>query len=261
MTSTAHALVFADGALQLDVDGTVATLTLHRPGQRNAVNRAMWAALPDAMAEIARDDAVRVVIICGEAGVFCAGADIAEFPEVFGSADAAIAYTRAIETATDAIAACERPVIALIDGHCIGAGMAIALACDIRICSDRARFAVPPAKLGVLYSVSDTRRLMTVIGSAHARQMILTAATHDADWALRVGLVSEVHGTDSLHTAVRALATNMAALSPWTHRRMKAVMAMIEAGLVADTDETRSWFAEAGTGHGFRAAIGAFVKS
>ena len=118
----------ADGALTLDIAGPTATLTLNRPAARNALNLAMWKALPDCVAAVRAEKAVRVLIICGAGGHFASGADIAEFPEVFADRAAAQSYARDLEAATEAIAGLDKPVIARIDGSCIGAGLAIALA-------------------------------------------------------------------------------------------------------------------------------------
>ena len=249
---------YAGGALHLQFSGPLATLTLNRPHQRNALNRAMWEALPTLVDAVAACAETRLMIVRGAGGHFASGADIAEFPDVFASRQNAIAYTQAIERATDAIAALDRPVIAAIEGYCIGGGLAVALACDLRVCSDTARLGVPPAKLGVMYSLSDTRRLMLAVGGAVAKDMIFTADLVTAERALAIGLVTEVHPADTFIEAVQTKAQRIAGLSAWTMRQTKAIVALVEQGVTADTDETRSRFGDAAEQSEFHAAIRRF---
>jgi enoyl-CoA hydratase/carnithine racemase len=252
-------MIHADGALDLRIDGPVATLTLNRPGSRNALNTAMWRAIPELAARAAGDPAVRVVVICGAEGDFASGADISEFPRVFADRNAALAYGSLIETATAALADLEKPVIARIDGYCIGAGLAIALACDLRIAARDARLGAPPARLGLIYSLSDTRRLVDAVGASAARAMLFTGALLPADDAFRLGLIDETHDPGDLAAAVTAKARAMAALSSHSIRRAKALVSMISRGERGETDETRGWFAEAATGPDFVEGLAAFT--
>jgi enoyl-CoA hydratase/carnithine racemase len=249
---------FADGALDLAIDGPVATLTLNRPGARNALNLAMWRALPEILAQISADQAIRALIVRGAGGHFASGADISEFPVVFADHASALDYGALIETATNALAALDRPVIALIEGYCIGAGLAIALACDLRIAADDARLGAPPAKLGLIYSLGDTRRLIQAVGVSGAKAMLFTGALTPAPEALRLGLVDEVHAPEAVEGAARAKALEIAALSGWSIRTSKAVIDRVLAGATADTDETRAWFADAVLGPDFAEGLAAF---
>ncbi len=250
---------FADGDLLLEIEGPVATLVLNRPRQRNALNLAMWHDLPRVMAALESDSPVRALVIRGAGGHFASGADIAEFPAVFGQKESAVAYTRAIDAATAAIDGLGVPVIACIDGYCIGGGLAVALACDLRICGDTAQFAVPPARLGLLYSLSDTRRLMRTVGHARTKDMLLAATVVTADQALAQGLVTEVHPADQLHAAVAAKVRALIALSGWSQRQAKHIIARIEAGQTEDDDATRDLFAAAGETDHFTAALARFL--
>jgi enoyl-CoA hydratase/carnithine racemase len=252
-------MIHADDALDLRIDGPVATLTLNRPASRNALNVAMWRGIPRLVAQAAADPAVRVVIVCGAAGNFASGADIAEFPRVFADEEAALAYGSLIETATAALANLEKPVIARIDGYCIGAGLAIALACDLRIAARGARLGAPPARLGLIYSLSDTRRLVDAVGASAAKAMLFTAALLTADEALRLGLVDETHDAKDLTGAVEDKARAIAALSSNSIRRAKALVSMVSRGQLEETGETRRWFAEAATGVDFAEGLAAFT--
>jgi enoyl-CoA hydratase/carnithine racemase len=251
--------VHADGGLVLQRDGPIATLVLNRPERRNALNLAMWHALPALLAQVAAAPDVRVLVLRGAGGHFASGADISEFPEVFGGHAPATAYTAAIEAATDALEAMPMPVLAGIDGYCIGAGLAVALACDIRICADDASFAAPPARLGLLYSVSDTQRLVRTVGRGPATDMLLGATSLSAMQALTAGLVTEVHPADTLDAAVAARATALSGLSGWSQRHTKAILARVDAGETRDSDLTRSWFAAAGDNPDFQAALARFL--
>jgi enoyl-CoA hydratase/carnithine racemase len=236
----------------------VATLRLNRPSSRNAINAAMWRGLPDLMAQASADPHVRVVIIRGAGGAFASGADIAEFPTLFATHDSALAYGGLLEAATASIEAAPKPVIAAIEGYCIGAGLAVALACDLRLASANARLGAPPARLGLVYSLGDTRRLVAAVGPSAAKAMLFTGRLHEADEALRLGLVDEVHPEDCWAAAVQATADAMAALSPHSIGQAKAMVGLIQRGAAKETDETRSWFAEAATGTDFAEGLAAF---
>jgi enoyl-CoA hydratase/carnithine racemase len=251
-------MILADGALELRIDGPVASLTLNRPASRNALNVAMWEGIPKLVAQVAGDAAVRVLMVCGAGGSFASGADIAEFPRVFADRAAALAYGSLIEAATGALAGLEKPVLARIDGYCIGAGLAIALACDLRIAARDARLGAPPARLGLIYSLSDTRRLVDAVGASTAKSMLFTAALLGAEDAFRLGLVDEIHAPEDLTAAVAVKARAIAALSSHSVHRAKTLVSMISRGRREETDETRGWFAEAATGADFAEGLAAF---
>jgi enoyl-CoA hydratase/carnithine racemase len=249
---------YADGALQLATEGPCAWLTLARPKARNAINEAMWKALPEAVADIGRDEAIRVLVVRGAGGHFASGADISEFPKVFANKAAAAQYKLDAEAATKALADVGIPVIALLEGFCIGAGLAIALACDLRIAAAEAKIGAPPAKLGLVYGLTDTRRLVAVVGASAAKAMLFTGALQTAEQARDLGLVNEVHPSEALEEAVRARVANIAALSPWSIRTTKRMVALVLAGAVEDTQQSADWFAEAVEGPDFAEGLAAF---
>ncbi len=236
----------------------MASLVLNRPSSRNALNAAMWRSLPEIMARVAADPAIRVLVVRGAGGAFAAGADIAEFPVVFADHAAALDYGALLEAATGSIEACDKPVIAAIDGYCIGAGLAVALACDLRLASDGASLGAPPARLGLIYSLGDTRRLVAAVGPSAAKAMLFTACRHGAAEALRLGLVDEVHPAEAFEAAVKSTAETIAALSPHSIGRAKAMVRLVTGGLGQETEETRAWFAQAATGPDFAEGLAAF---
>ncbi|MEV5882267.1 enoyl-CoA hydratase/isomerase family protein [Streptomyces sp. NPDC052020] len=168
------------------VTGSVATVVIRHPAKRNAMTAAMWRALPPLLDELAADPAVRALVLTGADGTFCAGADIATLR---GSAQEAQGLAVAAE---EALAAFPKPTLAAVRGHCVGGGAQLAAACDLRFAEEGALFGVTPAKLGVVYSASATRRLVALVGPATAKYLLFSAELIDAQRALRTGLVDEV---------------------------------------------------------------------
>lgn len=179
--------------LRLHTAGPVARLVIDHPQRRNAFTRAMWRALPGLVQQALSDAATRVLVLqASQPGVFAAGADISEFEATYRDADEAARASREINQAVHALEACPLPVVALIDGPCVGGGVALAVACDIRLASNRARFAVTPAKLGLSYHPDDLRRLVRACGLAAASELLFGGQLWTADRALRAGLVNQV---------------------------------------------------------------------
>ncbi len=205
------------------VDGIIAWLVLNRPERRNALTREMWAAIPPLMKSFDDDISTRVVVIRGEGGeAFAAGADISEFGEARNDAAAARDYESLNGAAFAAIRGCSKPVIAMIQGYCIGGGLAIALACDLRVADATALFALPPARLGLAYPLDGLGDLVSTIGPAKAKDLIFTARRVQADEALRLGLVDRL--AINAEAEVRALCAEIAAGAPLTIAHAKAAI-------------------------------------
>lgn len=168
-------------------EGGVATVTLDRPAARNAMPTDAWRALAGALARVPGHARV-VVIASAVPGTFSAGADLADLARLVEDVPARGAFRRAMADATDAIRAQPAPVVAWVDGGCFGAGVALALACDLIVASPAARFAIPPARLGIGYPAPDVARLAARIGTAQAARLLFTAAPVDSAEALRIGL-------------------------------------------------------------------------
>ncbi|MFF8403872.1 enoyl-CoA hydratase/isomerase family protein [Streptomyces sp. NPDC015684] len=172
--------------LSYQVADSVATVVIRHPAKRNAMTAAMWRALPPLLDRLAHDPDVRVLVLTGEGGTFCAGADISTLQ---GSPEEAQGLAVAAE---EALAAFPKPVLAVVRGHCVGGGAQLAVACDLRLAEEGALFGVTPARLGVVYPSSSTRRLVSLVGPATAKYLLFTAELIDAGRALRTGLVDEV---------------------------------------------------------------------
>ncbi len=244
--------------LELRIEDVVATLVLDRPARRNALNREMWRGLPGLLDE-ARAARVKVLIVTGAGGAFAAGADISEFETVYADRATTTAYFGEIAAAMDAVATFEAPTLARIDGACVGGGLGLALCCDVRIAADRARLGITPAKLGLMYPLGDTRRLVEAVGPSRAKDILYTGRIVDAAEALAIGLVDEVVAAEALEAAVAAKAAEIAAASQWSARAAKAVIRRILDGQMADDATTHGWMLDAVEGEDFIEGRDAFL--
>ncbi|MFC4996868.1 enoyl-CoA hydratase-related protein [Dactylosporangium cerinum] len=207
------------GAVRADVDGPVATLLIDNPGKRNALTAAMWRAIPHLLADLAADPVVKVVVVAGAGGTFCAGADLDDAAAIAADGEDGVAVH-----AERALAAFPKPTIARIDGFCVGGGCQLAVACDLRFAGDDSRFGITPAKLGIVYPRSTTRRLVALVGPSRAKLLLFTGELLDARTAERIGLVDTVVATDSLAATVRDTAAVIAGRSQLSVRAAKAII-------------------------------------
>ena len=241
--------------LRLSPAGPIATILIDRPDKRNAFNQAMWDALPGLIDGAMADPAVRVLVLASAAdGVFCAGADIGELLANKDDAAWRAANQAAINRAQHVLARAPKPTIAFIDGDCVGGGCGLALACDIRIATPRARMGITPAKLGLVYPLHDTKLLVDLVGPGQAKRMLFTGALLGADEALRIGLV------DLLGDSAADLAATIAAASPHSCGHTKAFVRRILDGQADDDAATLAVFAQAFTGDDFLEGTTAFVE-
>lgn len=238
----------------LAFEGPLASLTIDRPTSRNALSQSIWAGFPRAIAEACARSETRVMLIGGAGGNFAAGADIGEFDTVFADRGATRAYLDLMTAATGAIANAPVPVIARIDGMCIGAGVAVALACDLRIADPGASFAVTPAKLGLAYSLTDTRRLAQAVSLSKAKELLFTGERIDAEEALRIGLIDAIGDADAVASKARAIAANSSA----SHHYTKQIIRSVEQGLISENEDTAAIFADAPQHADFREGVAAF---
>jgi enoyl-CoA hydratase/carnithine racemase len=229
------------------VTDSVATVVIHHPAKRNAMTAAMWRALPPLLDTLAADPAVRVLVLTGEGGTFCAGADISTLQ---GSPEEAQGLAMAAE---EALAAFPKPTLAAIRGHCVGGGLQLAAACDLRFAEEGSLFGVTPAKLGIVYAASSTRRLVSLVGPATTKYLLFSGELIDAERALRTGLVDEVLPEGELAKRVGEFTRVLASRSQLTQAAAKEF---------ADgrTDRDAHW-AEQARGSGDRAeGVAAFLE-
>ncbi|MCP1468572.1 enoyl-CoA hydratase/carnithine racemase [Sphingobium sp. OAS761] len=243
--------------LRLERDGPVARLLIDRPERRNAMTQAMWETLPALVAQAMADDAVRVLILgSARPGLFCAGADIDEFARHSGEEKWRIANQAAIRSTQYALAHAEKPVLAAIDGDCVGGGCGLALACDLRIAAPHARLGITPAKLGIVYSLFDTKLLVDLVGPARAKRILFTGMLQNAQTALAIGLIDEI-AADPMAAAER-LALTIAANARHSVRSSKAMIRRILDGQADDDDVTLALFRDAFTLPDFAEGVAAF---
>jgi enoyl-CoA hydratase len=247
-------------SLQVKIAINVATLTLSRAEKRNALDTATWQLLIEACEMLSQRDDINAIVLTGEGEHFSAGADIHELRD--NIADSAwMAHNQAtIARALDAYAALPQPTIAKIRGACIGGGAALAAASDFRYCTPDARFAITPAKLGLTYRLVDCLRIVDLIGTAHAREVLLMAKECDAKTALAWGFVNEIINVDVFSSNVDSIVTQLTSLSSYSQQGIKSSLLKIRAGQYSDDAESIETFQNAFTGADFREGAAAFVE-
>lgn len=239
--------------------GAVATLLIDRPARRNAMDRAMWRALPGLVAEAVADRDVAVLCIAGSGGHFCGGADIAEFADCYVTPAATAETNAAIRAAVESLAECPKPTLALVEGACVGGGVALALACDLRLAADDGRFAVTPVKLGLIYSHADTLRLVRAIGAGRAKELLFSGRVVMADEASRIGLVDRLWPKSAFDAESDAYVHSLAAASRPALRGVKAMVRAIEEGATSESDALAALFEAPFAGSDFAEGYAAFL--
>ena len=212
----------------------VATVTIDRPARKNAMTQDMWAAMAEIFGELGGDRSVRAIVLTGAGADFCAGADIAEFETVRGSAESAKAYEATNSATFSAIRNCPVPTIAAIRGICFGGGFGMAAACDLRVGSSTALFSVPAAKLGLAYPVDAMVDIVRALGPQMAKYLTFSAARLDAAAALDAGFLLEIVEPGGLDLRAGELAGVIAASAPLSVRASKASIRAVMTGTAED---------------------------
>ena len=203
-------------------DGAIGWMIFNNPERRNAISADMWQAIPGVMAAFEADPEIRVVVFTGSGDkAFVSGAYISQFESNRADAASNAVYSSDSAAASAAMSRLSKPSIAMIRGYCIGGGLATALTCDLRICADDARFAIPAARLGLGYGFDGVRALIDVVGPSYAKEILFTDRKFDAAEALRIGLVNTVTTVDELESVVRDYAAMIARNAPLTVKASK----------------------------------------
>lgn len=245
--------------LRLEFSGPVARLIIDRADRKNAFNQAMWEAFPDLLSRAMDDPEVRLLILQSAVpGIFSAGADIPEFAG--GARDPAWRGRNqaAIRGAQHMLARAAKPTLALIEGTCVGGGCGLAIACDLRIASPRARFGITPARLGLVYSLHDTKLLVDLVGPSQAKRILFTGQLIEAAEAARIGLVDIL--AEDTAAAAETLAAAIAEASPDSVGASKRMIRRILDGQAEDDDETLRQFDAAFEGDDFDEGVTAFLE-
>jgi enoyl-CoA hydratase len=246
-----------------DVGKRVITLTLNRANKKNAMTRAMWVALKVAIDEAqdgAKAPGSRVLVLRAQGNSFCAGADIAELMANVNDADWLTSNHADVQAALSALYQCPLPTIAVINGDCVGGGLGLAAACDFRLASHSARFALTPAKLGLSYSVADTRRITALVGVARARELLFTGAPWSAAQALTFGLLHQLHAPNTLENAIDTLVAGLAACSGNAISAIKTTLLALENGQHAEDVASQERFNAAFSSPDFLQGARAFLE-
>jgi len=259
-------------ALRVTVEDHVATVVLRAAGKANRMGPAFWAEMPEAFAWLDAAPEVRAVVVRGEGEHFSYGLDLGsmggELASVVG--DGALARERTdflgaierLQRAMSCVAACRKPVVAAIAGWCIGGGVDLATACDVRLCAADARFSVREVKLAMVADVGTLARLPAIVGQGHARLLALTGDDVDAARALRIGLVEDVYDTHAaLFEAATGLARRMAANPPLVVQGVKQVLNAASERAASESLRTVAlWNAAFLPSHDLREAMASFME-
>ncbi|WP_327179172.1 enoyl-CoA hydratase-related protein [Streptomyces sp. NBC_01335] len=233
--------------LEHSVADGVASVVISNPAKRNAMTAPMWRELPVLLERLAADSSVRVLVLTGAGDTFCAGADISSLQEP-GKLTSELTVA-----AEEALAAFPRPTIAAVRGYCVGGGCQLAAACDFRFAEEGARFGITPAKLGIVYSSSSTRRLVGLVGPATAKYLLFSGELIGTERALRTGLVDEVLPPAGLAGRVAEFCGILASRSQLTQAAAKEFA-------TGRTDRDAYWAAQARASEDTAEGVSAFLE-
>jgi len=221
--------------ISLSQDGAIVTVTLSNPGKLNALSFAMWERLHATFTALAKNQSVRCVIVRGAGANFAAGADVEEFPRLRSTVEQGIHYhEHVIAPALQAIAECPHPTVAAIEGACVGGGLEIACACDLRIASASSRFGIPINRLGFPLAPGELQGLLQLVGKARTLEILLEGRVFDAAEAKDKGLLHRI--VDDVHNAANEAAARIAAGAPLAARLNKAMVRRLTT-VVAPLDQ------------------------
>jgi enoyl-CoA hydratase len=206
------------------VEEGVGYITFNNPEKHNAVSIEMWDALEKILDEFRSSKYIRVIVLNGAGGKsFVSGADISKFDKERSSKEAVLSYNKRTQKVYELLETFPKPTIAMIDGYCIGGGLNLAVCCDIRICSEKSKFAMPAAKLSLGYPFSSIKRLFDVMGPGMAKHFMFTAEKISASEALACGLVQKLVSEENIETYVRDYALTISHNAPLTIKAMKQI--------------------------------------
>ena len=231
----AKAATMADGRILIERTNGIGRITISQERRRNALNLQMWGDVALACSAFEADPSIRVVTLRGAGGVaFSSGADISEFAVLRGAPQTTEAYERIVLEAHLALTKLSKPTIALIDGLCFGGGMGLAMACDMRLASDRSTFCIPAARLGIGYGLDDILRLVSRIGAATTADLLLSGAPISAVEARAGGILQRLWSASEFDARAEAYVEAMTGNAPLTMAAIKQALATIEIRISQD---------------------------
>lgn len=248
-------------SIRLDVNAPFAEIVLNKPKKRNALSVDMWGAIPALVEQATKNPDVKILIIHGgDAGAFAAGADISEFEEIYATRNSAKASGDTIAAALDAVEACPKPTMAAIEGACVGGGVSLAMACDLRVASAGSKFGVTPGKLGLVYPAGDTRRLLDAIGPSATKDILFTGRIFLAEEAKSLSLIDRLSEKGEALNAARAFAEQIAAISQWSTRATKRMIKGLQSGWTDRDPGAANLFLEGFSNEDFKDGYKAFLE-
>ncbi len=247
--------------IRLTFEEKIARIELNRAEKHNALTQSMWEDIITACDIVGSKKSVRVLIISGAGEkAFSAGADIEELRLIIEDSHRLTQNNKVVQLAQQKLESLPCTTIAQINGVCMGGGLGLALACDFRVCADNAQFAITPAKLGLLYSIEDTRRLVNIVGVARAKEMLYLGKPLNATIADQIGLVNQVTSQDSLIQICNELATEIKSVSGYSVTGMKKTIGYLTGSLKNDETHIRGLFDQAFTEADFIEGSQAFLQ-
>jgi enoyl-CoA hydratase/carnithine racemase len=250
------------GRLRVEKRGAVGWIVFDQPSKMNAINDAMWRGLPEAMARFDADREVRCVALRGEGTqAFAAGADISQFDEIRDGPAAVGEYDGLLDRVLHSLQDSRKPSVALVHGFCMGGGLEVALACDLRYCGTSAQFAIPAAKLGLAYNVEGHKRLLETVGHARAREIMFLGRRYGAQEALAMGLVHRVLPDAELEAYVDAVIATLLENAPLAIANSKTILEeYVKSGGSPDQDAMRAAMRRCATSADYQEGRRAFME-
>jgi enoyl-CoA hydratase/carnithine racemase len=241
-------------------EGAVGWLIFNNPERRNAVSVDMWEAIPRVLEDFEADPQVRVIVLAGSGDkAFVSGADISQFEKQRSSEDAVQRYEELAESAQARLQGCDKPVIAMIRGYCLGGGLNIAVLCDLRIAAEDARFGIPAAKMGLGYRASSMKNLVDTVGAPYAREIMITGRQFTAAEAKEMGLVHKVTTKENLEKELEATCGVISANAPLTMRAAKRIIREI-VKTPYDAAKCKAWVKECFESEDYKEGRKAFME-
>ena len=251
----------AEKPIRLERDGAVATLVLNRPDKHNAMTLAMWDLLPALLEDVASDVGIKALVLRGAGeSAFSSGADIGEFARIYENPSLGEDLAQTVDQALSRLQGLAKPTVAMIRGVCVGGGCALALACDLRFAAVGSRFGITPAKLGLAYSLADTRRLVHVVGPSIAKDLLFSGRLLDGEEALRVGLIDRLVPPEALAEETVGFLGTVCSRSQYSVRAAKVIVRAILDGATDETPTTSRLLTGSFTNEDFQEGYRAFLE-
>ncbi|WP_077343007.1 enoyl-CoA hydratase/isomerase family protein [Pseudocolwellia agarivorans] len=245
----------------LQIINNVAYLTINRAEKRNALSQSMWQQIADFCDELTRQVSVKVLVVKAAGNkAFCAGADIEELTQFLTDKTQLMANNKIVQLAQQKLEQLTIPTVAAINGVCVGGGLGLAMCCDFRISVNHAKFAITPAKLGLLYSIEDTKRLVDIVGLSRSKELLYLGKTISAQTAEQWGLLTDVVDEDQLDASVELLVTSLLSVSRNSIAGIKSTLAYIHSSSTVDEESVRQVFNDAFNHQDFKEGADAFLQ-